>query len=542
MRERPNRHAWKACVGQPTVGSNPTPSAQVTGWNREGGASMSTDHGIDGRRSGAGTRSRKQPSLLRQLRRRTVPTWWQDAKLGIFIHWTLASVPGFATVPAEQHSPLVHVPNQPLAAQYTEWYLNSLRFPASEASRYHREHYGDRPYESFVDEFTAGLAHWNPTAWAEQFARTGARYVVMVTKHHDGYCPWPTSVPNPRRANWFSERDIVGELADAVRAAGMRFGLYYSGGIDWTFEDRPISTFADLVAAVPSDPEYGDYAEAQVRELIERYEPSVLWNDIAWPFGGDRLWQLFSDYYAAVPDGVVNDRWMPRGAAFNIVRTRPGRAFVDRLAVRSSSKGRTVPPQPPHFDVRTPEYSSFDTVQRYQWETCRGMDRSFGYNRMSGPEHFMTRSDLLGSFVDIVAKGGNLLLNVGPRGEDSTIPDEQAQRLTWLAEWSAAGGHVLSGTRPWVFQEGTSREGHHLRYAARDEAVHVAVLDGPAGYLTLTDVDLAATGVAVGPGGRPLTTDRSQRDLLRVDLGPSDGDNSWPFVFTLTSAVARPRR
>jgi alpha-L-fucosidase len=194
--------------------------------------------------------------------------------------------------------------------------------------------------------------------------------VVLVTKHHDGYCLWPTSVPNPRRAGWHSDRDIVGELAEAVRDAGMRFGLYYSGGLDWTFDDRPIGTFADLVAAVPSDPAYGDYAEAQVHELIDRYRPAVLWNDIAWPFGGERLWRLFADYYAAVPDGVINDRWMPRSAVFDLVRTRAGRSVVDRFVVRSANSGRTVPPTPPHFDVRTPEYSSFDT-DRSDSTVCR---------------------------------------------------------------------------------------------------------------------------------------------------------------------------
>lgn len=480
-------------------------------------------------------------SLLGQLRRRPVPTWWQDAKLGVFIHWTLASVPGFATVPRGDHPPLVHTPGQPLAAQYTEWYANALRFPASDATRFHREHFADRTYESFVDEFNAGLEHWDPQRWAAQFARSGARYVVLVTKHHDGYCLWPTSVPNPRRAGWHSDRDIVGELAEAVRDAGMRFGLYYSGGLDWTFDDRPIGTFADLVAAVPSDPAYGDYAEAQVRELIERYRPAVLWNDIAWPFGGERLWRLFADYYAAVPDGVINDRWMPRSAVFDLVRTRAGRSLVDRFVVRSANSGRTVPPTPPHFDVRTPEYSSFDTVQRYQWETCRGMDRSFGFNRMSGPEDFMSRDDLLGSFVDIVAKGGNLLLNVGPRGEDAAIPDEQTERLDWLAAWSAAGGAVLAGTRPWVFQEGLTPEGHRLRYAARGSAVHVAVLDGPGGVLTLNDVDVEAHGEVVGPAGRTLGVERDPAGVLRVDVGALVGDDAWPFVFTLTAAFARSR-
>src|SRR5690606_10934292 len=96
--------------------------------------------------------------------------------------------------------------------------------------------------------------------------------------------------------------------AAAVRAAGMRFGVYYSGGIDWTFNPEPLRTIADFVGSVPGG-DYPRYAMAQTRELIERYEPSVLWNDIAWPTKLDELLPLFADYYNAVPYGVVNDRW-----------------------------------------------------------------------------------------------------------------------------------------------------------------------------------------------------------------------------------------
>ena len=97
-----------------------------------------------------------------------------------------------------------------------------------------------QPYEAFKDPFLAGLKDWDPAAWAESFRDAGARYVVLVTKHHDGFCLWPSGVQNPERGQWFTERDIVGELAAAVRAAGLRFGVYYSGGIDWTFNPEPL--------------------------------------------------------------------------------------------------------------------------------------------------------------------------------------------------------------------------------------------------------------------------------------------------------------
>lgn len=480
-------------------------------------------------------------ALRKALRRRPLPTWWSDAKLGIFIHWTLASVPGFAGPPPAPGQPLVHVPHQPLASQYTEWYENALRFPASAATTHHRQHWGDRPYAAFVDDFVAGLDQWDPEAWAAQFAAAGARYVVFVTKHHDGFCLWPTDVPNPHRADWCTRRDVVGELADAVRAQGMRFGLYYSGGLDWTFDDRPIGTLGDMLAAVPSSPAYADYAEAQVRELVERYRPSVLWNDIVWPFGGERLWRLFADYYAMVPDGVVNDRWMPRSAAFGVFRTRVGRGVFDRLALRSTGSGRTVPPAPPHFDVRTPEYSSFDEPQRWPWETCRGMDHSFGYNRTSTPEDFLAHDELLELLVDVVATGGNLLLNVGPRGEDAAIPEPQRERLGWLGSWMDRGAGALVGTRAWVRQRGTSPEGHRLRYTARDDAVHVVVLDGPEGTLTLTDVAAGPGGEVQLAEGEPVTWSSRADGALVVDLSAAGPTAPRPLALTVTSAVARPR-
>lgn len=417
---------------------------------------------------------------LRRLRRHRVPTWWSDAKLGIFIHWTPASVPAWAPTDEGIGERLASGRNDALAENpYSEWYQNSLRFPDSTVSRHHRATYGDRPYESFAAEFEAGLAGWDPEAWAGHFRDAGAGYVVLVAKHHDGWCLWPTEVTNPHRAGWHSSRDIVGELAAAVRGVGLRFGIYYSGGLDWTFCDHPIGTFSDLIAAVPGG-DYPEYAEAQVRELIDRYRPSVLWNDIAWPTGPARLWRLFEDYYTAVPDGVVNDRWMPRSASARVIDTAPVRRLIDMGVARASRSegdgGGLVPPKPPHFDVRTPEYVSFDRVQPTAWECVRGIDRSFGYNANSSPEHFLAHGELLDMVADIVATGGNLLLNVGPRGADATIPDEQLTRLRWLGEWASTGGAGIFDSRPWVRPKGRSDEGTDLRFWARGEQVWVAEL------------------------------------------------------------------
>jgi alpha-L-fucosidase len=441
---------------------------------------------------------------LRRLRGHRVPAWWLDAKLGIFVHWTPASVPAFAPVDVDIGA-LVRAgrPDALASVPYTEWYENSLRFPDSPAARHHREVYGNRPYTEFAAEWEAGLAQWDPGEWAATFAATGARYVVLVTKHMDGYCLWPSEVENPRRPGWHARRDVVGELAEAVRGAGMRFGVYYSGGLDSTFNDRPIGSVAGMLAAVPRG-DYADYAEAQVRELIGRYRPSVLWNDIAWPTEGKRLWPLFEHYYAEVPDGVVNDRWMPWNPLLGVTESSLGRRAIDAVMRRQANRDAgVVPPMPPHADYRTPEYVTFDDVQRKPWECVRGMDQSFGYNAQSTAEHFVPHDELLWMLTDIAAKGGNLLLNVGPRGVDAQIPDEQRDRLGWLAAWAAPNAAAIVATRPWITPGTATADGRPLRYTARDDTVH-AFVRGATGPVTLPDLRATATTAVRAIDGTPI--------------------------------------
>lgn len=477
-------------------------------------------------------------STLERLRRHRVPAWWQDAKLGIFVHWTMASVPAFAPVGTDFSSLLRSDRRDAYSySPYVEWYQNSLRFPDSPVARHHLETYGERPYESFRDDWEAGLEQWDPGAWAEKFRASGARHVVLVAKHADGYCLWPTDIPNPHRPGWHSGRDVVGELAEAVRGAGMRFGLYYSGGMDWTFDQRPLGSMSGVVAAIPRG-DYPAYAEAQVRELIDRYRPSVLWNDIAWPSDGRRLWSLFDDYYRQVPDGLVNDRWLPWSPLLAMSHFGVGRRVIDAITRREMNRhGGLVPPAPPHFDVRTPEYVVFPTVQSTPWECVRGMDESFGYNAFSRPEDFIAHDELLWLLTDVVAKGGNLLLNVGPRGTDAQIPDEQVARLTWLGQWVVPHGQALYGTRPWVRPGTTIDGGSPVRYTAADDSVF-AFLRHPDSTVRLRDVRATATTAVETVEGALLpwqdTLAGIEIDLFAEQTGPD------PVVIVLRRVEARP--
>src|SRR6266436_2886487 len=168
------------------------------------------------------------------LMRHQAPAWFQDAKLGIFIHWGLYSVPAWAPPSGE----LGKVDRTKWFYQnpYAEWYLNSIRLKESATYKHHVETYGaDFDYYRFAETFNKQVQQWRPDTWADLFQKTGARYVVLTTKHHDGFTLWPSRVPNPKRpAGLQVKRDLVGEFTTAVRGKGLKMGLYYSGGLDWT--------------------------------------------------------------------------------------------------------------------------------------------------------------------------------------------------------------------------------------------------------------------------------------------------------------------
>ena len=219
-------------------------------------------------------------------------------------------------------------------------------------------------------------------------------------------------------------------MVDAARRHGLRAGLYYSGGLDWTFEERPVRGYMDVYSTIVQDPDFVGYVTGHWRELIERFAPEVLWNDIGSPRSMD-LPSLFADYYEAVPDGVVNDRW------------------GQRLPEREPGPGEHInPPHSRHHDFTTPEYATYEALTAQKWEASRGIGQSYGYNQAELADDHLSVTELVHLLVDIVSKNGNLLLNVGPRA-DGTIPRLQLQRLEGLGAWLATNGEAIFGTRPW---------------------------------------------------------------------------------------------
>lgn len=215
----------------------------------------------------------------------------------------------------------------------------------------------------------------------------------------------------------------------------MRFGLYYSGGLDWTFRPALIRNLGEMFACVPTEDDYRAYAAAQVRELIDRYKPSVLWNDIAWPNAED-LPELFAYYYDAVPDGVVNDRWMGTAQLFESLRDPAAcasfnavvKARIEQVGAHAQGGGS----KPPHADFRTVEYGTGDGIDG-KWESTRGLGLAFGYNAAEATDDYMNAEQLLTLYREVVAGGGNLLINVGPRA-DGSIPEVQQTPLLALGK------------------------------------------------------------------------------------------------------------
>ncbi len=333
-----------------------------------------------------------------RLNERGYPLWFSDAKLGIFVHWGLYSVPAYAGKEG-----------------YGEWLYKGLmnREPGrmkmmslyADTTLPVREMYGQ-----LARHWHAEL--WQPQEWARMFKDAGAQYVMLVAKHHDGY----SLFADPFNPKWNSmssgpRRDIVAELTKAVRQAGLRMGLYYSL-TEWSnplhrWTVDPDSTLGRYVTG---------YMMPQFRFMVDRFRPDAIFADGDWDYSAEQLHSadLIGWYYGMVgDDAIVNDRW---------------------------GKGT-------QHGFRTPEYSAGIADLDRPWAECRGIGRSFGLNRNEDLDNYMTDRELIQHFCELVAHGGGLTLNVGPAA-DGTIPMIQQERLRSLGQWLKVNGEAIYGSWP----------------------------------------------------------------------------------------------
>ncbi len=364
------------------------------------------------------------------IHRQNPPQWFKDADFGIFIHWGPSSVPAFAPVDVDDYAKLMREKPPEYMFQnnpYADWYQNSMRIKGSPAAAYHKEHFGDQPYTAFAEEFKKRAKTVDVEQWADLFQQAGAKYVVVVSKHHDGFVLFDTKVENPKIPGYHLDFDHVGNLAAACRKRGMRFGVYYSSLLDWTFTKKPITSAGGLFLSNDNSKTYCDYCFNQWKEIIDRYHPDVLWGDIGYPTD-PRLEELFAYYYAQVPEGVVNDRW---GQWPNSLRNPIGRALVTSGAKKMLKENPGKLLDTKYYDFRTLEYTADWQENELYFEVCRGMDKSFGYNRFSRPQDYITAKEVRDIIAEVVPKKGRLLLNAGPDSYGK-IPDYQVKILKEL--------------------------------------------------------------------------------------------------------------
>jgi len=397
----------------------------------------------------------KYQPIINSVSQHQVPSWYHDAKLGIFIHWGLFSVPAFADtgidlVESTKRGTEAHFKNNP----YAEWYLNSLRVPDSSTRKYHSKTYGDEfTYDDFKHIFNKQIKNWDPKEWASLFRKIGAKYVVFTTKHCDGFLMWPSKFPNPNKESYSASRDIVGELTEAIKEEGMYMGFYYSSAWDWSFNLFPIKDGPSFVEHYISTSEYAKWVADHWYELIDNYEPSILWSDMGYPAEKNPL-EIIAYFYNKFPEGVVNDRWnqyLPDEKKFKPIK---------------------------HNDFTTPEYKVFKKIRKKKWEVCRGIGNSFGYNKFESEKDYLSVKELIFLLVDIVSKNGNLLLNVGPTAEGQ-IPEIQKNRLLGLGKWLDVNGEAIFGTRPWKYAEGTTKEAIPVRFTCKENTIYIILLGIP---------------------------------------------------------------
>ncbi|MDX3088653.1 alpha-L-fucosidase [Streptomyces sp. ME02-6978a] len=402
------------------------------------------------------------------------PAWFRDAKLGVFVHWGPYAVPAwaepigaFGTLDDEEEW-FTHNP-------YAEWYHNTVRIEGSPARRHHLETYGGADYDTFLDLWRA--ESFDAGSVMDLVAATGARYFVPTTKHHDGVTLWDAPGTGDRNTvRRGPRRDLVGEFSEAAARRGIRFGVYYSGGLDWHVAPTPpiVRHIDDSVR--PRDRAYADYVFDHVADLIERYRPELLWGDIEYPDagkaeGGKSLVELFRRFYAARPEGVVNDRW-----------------------------GET------HWDFRTSEYAhGAGSEGEGAWENCRGVGFSFGHNRLEDESHSLTGPEAVRHFLDVVSRGGNLLLNIGLTASGEVAP-VQRRTLEALGAWNRVHGEAVFGSRPLGADLARPSERPWVRWTRTAGYAH-AFVDAPPGTPVPLDADAGALDLPAAGGARAEVVD-----------------------------------
>jgi len=418
---------------------------------------------------------------------RPLPGWYDGAKVGVFLHWGVFSVPSYGS----------------------EWFwaFSNGKKPNPYSEFMEKNYPPGFSYQEFAPQFTAEF--FEPEQWAALFNASGAQYVVLTSKHHEGYTNWPSKVS----WNWNSmdvgpKRDLVGDLANAIRKTQphIHFGVYHSL-YEWY---NPIY-LSDKKNKFKTNEFVKTKTMPELMELVENYSPDVIWSDGDWEASDDYftskefLAWLFSE--SPVRDSVVvNDRW-----------------------------GKGIPCNHGSFYTCQDRYNP-GVLQPHKWENAMTLDRrSWGYRREATLKDYLSIHELLSTLVETVSCGGNLLINAGPTRE-GTIPPIMQERLLQLGEWLGVNGGAVYNSTPWAVQNDTATPG--VWYTQRDGAVYATALQWPKdGSLLLGSVAASDATVATLLGDRspqPLQHHASSAGLVVQLPDQSRLRGRWAWVVRLS--------
>jgi alpha-L-fucosidase len=436
------------------------------------------------------------------------PTWFTDAKFGIFIHWGVYAVPAFHEWYVELMSPQSTWGKSPQGPPYTaaqgnlpdSIFQQEISGYRGEANKYQRENYGvDFEYDDFIPMFKA--EHFDPAEWTDLFVQSGARYVVLTARHGDEFALWPTKYARRNAMDMGPHRDLAGDLLKAVRSRGLKMGFYHN------------TTYSFWDNRYPNR-EWVEYMNNSIKELVDLYQPDILWGDVVVsPYLDKNGKPLCADYWNSKeviayfynhskdPDEVLtNDRWGldTTRAGANSRKAISKTLWAEYAIPWHAEEGAVL------GDIQTPERRNINKIFNIPWETCDALDpTSWGYNRRTPDDKYMTTNELVDYLADIVSKGGNLLINIGPKA-DGTIPEVMQDRLRGTGAWLKVNGEAIYGTRPWsMYGEGPTKEeigswdkpdGEYLfkagdiRFTRKGNVLYAILLEWPAGEITINSL------------------------------------------------------
>jgi alpha-L-fucosidase len=412
--------------------------------------------------------------------------WWRDARFGMFIHW------GAYAVPAGVYK------GQPVRSA-GEWIMNTAQIPVTE-------------YEAFARAFNP--VKYDPEAWVRIAKGAGMKYIIITSKHHDGFAIFDSKISRydivdaaPYR------RDAIKALADAAKRQGIRFGVYYSI-MDWHHSDAQAPNAPDYNSRTAKNPRFRDYVDRymmpQLEELLRQYANiDVLWFDGEWIADwNDDLGRMVQSRLRAIrPTLIINNR---------VGRARQGMSgFAADGRIGLGDFGTPEQEVPPNG------------LPGVDWETCMTMNETWGFK--TADTAWKDTRTLVRTLIDVASKGGNFLLNVGPTGE-GLIPGASVERLRGMGEWMRANGVSIYGTSASPY--GKPAWG---RYTAKGSTIYAHVFDWPAsGSLELTGFTSPPTRASI-LGGATLPIERSGgRVTVRL---PSTPPNAIASVIVLERAA-----